>query len=89
MEPEGRPSGRPFFCAVGLPGPGRRSTEPPVHITDRGIAPVVTGAIRASADGGGSFSDPLEIATAHKPKRDARNWGDVTGGPFRTAHKEG
>ena len=42
---------------------------------------MVTYHIRASADEGGWFSDPLEIATAHNPEGLSQSWGDITGGP--------
>jgi hypothetical protein len=56
-------------------------SEVPLHITDCGIVPVVSYAIRASANGGGSFSDPLIINTIHHPLGDTQHWGDVTAGP--------
>jgi hypothetical protein len=59
----------------------RTWTEMPLHITACGIAPAVTYYVQASADEGTSFSDPLEIGTAHNPDGDAQSWGDVTGGP--------
>jgi hypothetical protein len=42
---------------------------------------VATYAVRASADQGSSFSDSLEVGTAHQPEGEAQSWGDVTGGP--------
>jgi hypothetical protein len=59
----------------------RMWTEVPLHITGCGIAPAVSYEIRASADDGGSFSDPLEIGTAHNPEGLTQSWGDITGGP--------
>ena len=56
-------------------------TEAPLHLSDCAVAPVVTYAIRASSDDGATFSDSLEIGTAHNPAGDAQTWGDVTGGP--------
>ena len=56
-------------------------TEVPLHITDCGIAPVVTYHVRASVDDGTNFSDPLEIGTAHAPDGESQFWGDITGGP--------
>ena len=55
--------------------------ESPLHITECGIAPVVTYEIRASGDGGATFSEPLEVHTVGNPEGDAQSWGDVTGGP--------
>ena len=46
----------------------RAWTETPLHLTDCGIVPNAVYEIRASADGGVSFSDPLEIDTAHDPE---------------------
>ena len=60
----------------------RTWTETPLHLTACGIAPVVTYCIRASADEGTSFSNPLEIGTAHDPEGEAQSWGDITGGPM-------
>ena len=59
----------------------RAWTEAPLHITGCGIVPAVSYRIRASADGGGSFSAPLEINTVHRPEGDTQSWGDITGGP--------
>ena len=59
----------------------RTWTETPLYIGDCGIVPVVAERIRASANGGASFSGPLVINTAHDPDGEAQSWGDVTGGP--------
>jgi subtilisin-like proprotein convertase family protein len=56
-------------------------TEVPVNIADCATVPVVTYQVRASGDDGLSFSDPLEINTAHLPQGGAQTWGDLTGGP--------
>ena len=58
----------------------RAWTEIPVLIADCGVVPIVTYEIRASADEGASFSDPLVINTVHAPAA-PQCWGDVTGGP--------
>ena len=59
----------------------RTWSESPLHISDCGTVPVVVYEIRASNNEGQSFSDPLEIPTAHDPPDDAQSWGDQTGGP--------
>ena len=56
-------------------------TEPTLHVTGCPVVPAATYGIRASPDGGGSFSESLEINTVHDPSGDAQSWGDVTGGP--------
>jgi hypothetical protein len=56
-------------------------TESPLHITGCGVVPVVTFEVRASGDGGASFSEPLEVNTIHKPEGETQSWGDITGGP--------
>ena len=58
----------------------RHWTESPLHVTGCGIVPVVSYEIRATTDGGTTFSDPLEINTIHAPAT-PQFWGDVTGGP--------
>jgi hypothetical protein len=50
-------------------------------VTECGIVPLVTFEIRATGDGGVTFSAPLEINTVHALVGDAQSWGDITGGP--------
>ena len=42
---------------------------------------MVTYEIRATDDGGVTFSPSLEINTIHRLEGEAQSWGDVTGGP--------
>jgi hypothetical protein len=58
----------------------RTWVEVPLHVTDCGIAPLLTYDIRASTDAGASFSDPLEINTIHDPGG-PQFWGDLTETP--------
>jgi hypothetical protein len=56
-------------------------TEYPLHVGDCGVVPAVTYEMRTSHDEGATFSDSLELPTAHDPTGDAQSWGDQTGGP--------
>ena len=58
----------------------RTWVEVPLQVTDCAVAPMLAYEIRASADSGGSFSDPLQINTIHDPGG-VQFWGDLTETP--------
>ena len=55
--------------------------ETTLHVTGCAIVADVTYEIRASDDGGATFSNPLVMGTAHNPEGESQSWGDITGGP--------
>jgi len=67
------------IAGASLPGPMTRVwPEPVVHVTGCFIAPVAEYVIRASSDGGATFSTALSLETIARPG-DVKWWGDVVG----------